>query len=103
MICPNDGMTLVMRDGDIMHCPLCPFNVPKNKKLMETMFAWVSVDPDGLEGFMAAEIVPGVKMVLCHSEYEKAVGLENIARKAISGMPGWTTRLIKFSKREVVS
>lgn len=101
MKCPNDGMTLVTHPHGILHCPICPFNVPGNTKILESLFAWVSVDENGREGFMAAQI-NGNMLMLCHSERHKAMELEDMARDAVKTIPGYHARLIKFSNREIV-
>ncbi len=103
MFCPNDGSTL-RKDaaGGVFQCPLCPFNVAPNTKILETMYAWVSVDAEGREGFMAVDLGSGVPMPMIHSERAMVERLRGNAKRAVKGMPGYRARLIKFSHREIL-
>lgn len=101
--CPNDGCELVQHERGILHCPVCSFNVPLNTKILEGLYAWLSVDSEGREGFMASQL-PGSSavMVLCHSERHKIEELRKTAMNAVNGLPGYSARLVHFTKREVL-
>lgn len=101
MKCPNDSSELRDLGNGNFQCPRCPFNAPKNTKRLETMHAWVAVDRDDKEGFMAVEI-QGTRMVLCHSELSMAQRLRPEAQRAVRGLPGYRARLIKFTARETL-
>lgn len=104
MKCPNDESPLVEKNGEY-RCPLCPYGVPPNHKILKELYAWVSVDPNGLEGFMAGNFgtpESNANMMLCHSDLKLALRLRSIAEDAIRQLPGYKTKLVRFSTREDV-
>lgn len=100
--CPNDNTLLMPFGPNNLQCPICPFNMSPNHKLMEQMAVWVSVDERGHEGFMAVSMGSGAKMVLAHSDPEYAKTLRHMAARVVKTMPGWKARLIVFSTRETL-
>lgn len=102
MRCPNDGEILKDVGRDILHCPVCPFNVPRNTKVLQTMYAWLSVDAEGREGFMACLMPNGIQMVLCHSELHMIQKFRDMALQSLATLPGYHARLVEFTSRRVV-
>lgn len=110
MHCPNDHSELYDDLTGIYRCRKCPFNVPVNQHKMDQMYAWVSVDSQGLEGFIAvgsdSPMGPGGSMVtlvtpLIHSQEQEVMKMEKMARQAQQST-GVTIKLIKFESRTIV-
>jgi hypothetical protein len=54
--CPNCKIELIHREVDppeILHCPVCPYNFAPNTKKMDSLYAALSVDSEGMEGIVA--------------------------------------------------
>lgn len=54
--CPNCKIELIHRKVDspeILHCPVCPYNLEPNKKKMDYLYAALSVDSEGIESIVA--------------------------------------------------
>lgn len=99
--CPNDGNLLRDRGDEVLQCPFCNFNLIANQTVLTGLYAWVSVDRLGREGFIACEM-NGIVMALIHSNLDMVMSLEPAARKAVSTLPGYGIRLIRFTRREVI-
>lgn len=102
MKCPNDGIELELNTRKMYECRECGFNLPPNTKEMKQVYAWVSVDENGMEGLFGAKMPNGVLMLLCSSEYKMAVDLRDIAERSVSTIPGYRARLVKFTRSEVI-
>lgn len=86
-----------------MRCPICCYLFFPNSKQLEQVYAWVSVDENGHEGFIAGQLgIRPVMMALMNSDLATARDLKDIAKSAIEGIPGYKVRLIKFGSREVI-
>jgi hypothetical protein len=103
--CPNDGATLKALGSGVLQCPECIFNVPPNTQVLREVFAWVSVDTGGNEGFIAAHL-PGMPLgsvaMLMNGVRATAENLRPIAEAAVRSVPGYQVKLVRYARAEVV-
>ena len=103
MKCPNDGLDLSLNENGMNACDLCGFTMPENTKVIDTLYAWVSVDPNGLEGLLAVDVGNGVKVTTVASDLRIIEQFRPQMVKAIESMQaGYRLRLIKLAGREVL-
>lgn len=50
--CPNCEVSL-SKKGEMYGCKLCGFNRGENDRIIDTLYLWLSVDDNGMEGIMA--------------------------------------------------
>lgn len=70
-----------------MRCPRCGFNAAPNDKKMETLYAWLSVDPKtGNEGVIAMRMgAEQVYMAMVNSNKEPLLKIENHVKHGMQG------------------
>lgn len=98
MKCPNCEIELIS-ENNVSKCTACGFHFRPNVKKIDSIYVWMSIDKNGLEGMMAAGI-EGRAIILQSSNYETAIKLKPYAERAIQVMPDYKVKLIKFVRSE---
>jgi hypothetical protein len=95
--CPNCLIYLRV-EGALRQCSECGFNYIPSRRMMDDIYAWLSVDPStGMEGFIASQMSNGVAMVLLHSQEEVAMRLRPMAEAACR-VNGFGVRLARYRR-----
>lgn len=68
---------------------------------MDHLYAWVSVDVEGLEGLIAMNI-NGIPMPLISSNLKMMAGIKERAVEAVSST-GMKTHLVEFERKGVIA
>jgi hypothetical protein len=103
MNCPNCNIPLdsVWRhDIHYRECRRCEFITGANNELvMETVWMFVSVDPNGNEGIITGQRMDGMMYPFLTAAPHMVEIFEPMARR-VARNTGWTVKLLKFSNRQ---
>lgn len=101
--CPNCNIALRPSSDSkaMLQCPMCPFNLNPNERVLENMYAWVSVDKNGFEGIIAALTPAGHVMTLVSSDLEMISKFKSLAHQAVANV-GLKAHIAKFKRTGTV-
>lgn len=105
MICPNCTTELVVRPNDLLVCLYCPFTYTPNTKMVDEIFAWLSVDPKTrLEGIMTLIDEKAGKQTLIpliNSNIDSLTNLESLVKRARKNS-GMKAVLVRFTRNNLI-
>jgi hypothetical protein len=101
MKCPNCDVPL-MEVSTMSMCGTCNFMHYPNTRVIENIYAWVSVDKDtGFEGIIAMESGRGLAMPMVTSNKELMLRMEAVANNAVTPL-GLAARLVEYKRVGII-
>jgi hypothetical protein len=101
MKCPNCLIELKEHPQDRMECSECGFNLYKNKKIIESVYIWLSVDSvTGYEGMIGIPSHSGT-MLAASSDLNFVLKLEPLVRRA-ARIVKMDIKLVEFKRGDII-